>query len=698
IMAHTVLDTANTKLWGPVFAKVKGAVVFIDSPCAECLYWNGGPRKLLDAGAVSIKEFSSFESAEKKHEKAVFIVSALLKGTAQSVLQDTIKSSNFKNCVVFTTYDEDTHRLSSKSDPNFAFFENLESQICNWMGNVRYSCEILYAPLFIASFSSLLFLTPTSSDLFPLLNHDLEAIDQVRKNKGEKHEITRLSDVHFFSLPVNYQLQIRYLASCLNSLFEALDCKDEIFVVGNTSRLIATQLANLPSARQRRKVSANQASLLLVDRSLDTAGPSAHSDDSIVDKMFGILPDLPCHANNISVDMTCLSSIKPTGADLSEKDKEDIKHMYFPGSIMPPNEAYPDMLKDMMTSSQKLAISIIKKSLITASEEEDFKIDPKIVKNKSSVTPDEINALVEKFCGNAGAIIYHSNLLQLSLAAAQTLSHEYHEKWMELSSMEKILTQTMTDQSPIAKIIDVINQYVQVLMNKYDEEGHKEWTVEEILMLLVYICSLRTLADPEDDIWDELSSALSLAISGSPAEELPDGLLGALGLNESHENSDIELDIAQDVVGDIITKLQSLTTPRNDLQIFNSLHQETMGPPEYSPLIGQILNKILDSNKPELEPDMEHISTGLMGLLKTGFSMFKKVTPPRPTDSPILIIFIVGGVSIEEVRCIHRKVKEYNLRNGKELKVVVGSTKVTSPADIVDKLLFENNLLPNVAV
>ncbi|XP_078494470.1 sec1 family domain-containing protein 2 [Ciona intestinalis] len=690
-MAGDVIAGANDKLWLPVLSKVKGSVVFIDFSCAECLYWSGGPKILLDAGAVSIKEFSSFESGGEKNTKAVFIVSSLLKGRAQSVLRDTIKSSNFTYCVVFTTFDEDTHRFSNSTnvvDANTPIFEDLESQISRWMGGMSYSCEVLYAPLFIAPFTSLLFLTPTLNEVFPLLHHDLAAIDAVRKSKGEQHEINRLSNVHFYALPTNYQLQIRNLAASLNNLFEALDCKDDLFVVGNTSRLIGTQLANLPAARQRRKTSSKQASLLLIDRTLDSVGPAAHSDDSVVDKIFGILPELPCHANNVAVDMLCLSSLKPT--DLSESDSNDITNMYFPGSLMPPNEAYPSMLEDMMTSSQRLALSLLKKSLISAAEEEEFQVDPKIIGNKSSANPDELHSVVETFCGNAGAIIYHSNLLQLALASSQTLSHEYHEKWMELSSMEKILMQSADDTTPLTRILDVINQE--------DEEGNREWTVEEILMLLVYICSLKSVASPDEEIWDELSSTLSLAITESKIEDLPDGLVEALGMNGSEDSEDIDLGQAQDVVQLLVEKLQGLSNSRADLKLFNSLHQETMGPPEYVSLISQILNKVLDPAKPEIEPDMEHISTGLMGLLKTGFSMFKKVTPPRPTDSPLLIIFMVGGTTFEEVRCIHRKVKEYNLINGKDLKVVVGSTRVVTPADMVDKLLFANNLLPEMGL
>ena len=47
--------------WGQVKKKVRNAAVFLDSTACESLHWNGGAPFLLEAGALCIKEFSSFE-------------------------------------------------------------------------------------------------------------------------------------------------------------------------------------------------------------------------------------------------------------------------------------------------------------------------------------------------------------------------------------------------------------------------------------------------------------------------------------------------------------------------------------------------------------------------------------------------------------------------------------------------------------
>lgn len=47
--------------WNEVCKKLKNAVVFLDDFVAESLHWSGGLEKLINAGCIDVKEFSSFE-------------------------------------------------------------------------------------------------------------------------------------------------------------------------------------------------------------------------------------------------------------------------------------------------------------------------------------------------------------------------------------------------------------------------------------------------------------------------------------------------------------------------------------------------------------------------------------------------------------------------------------------------------------
>ncbi|KAA8589796.1 hypothetical protein FQN60_013161, partial [Etheostoma spectabile] len=71
----------------------------------------------------------------------------------------------------------------------------------------------------------------------------------------------------------------------------------------------------------------------------------------------------------------------------------------------------------------------------------------------------------------------------------------------------------------------------------------------------------------------------------------------------------------------------------------------------YRPFLRQILEEVFHPERLEC-PDIEHMSGGLTDLLKTGFSMFMKVSRPHPSDNPLLVLFLVGGVTPSELRLI----------------------------------------------
>lgn len=41
--------------WTEICKKVRRAVVFLDDPSAECLHWNGGIQRLVEAGVEDVK-------------------------------------------------------------------------------------------------------------------------------------------------------------------------------------------------------------------------------------------------------------------------------------------------------------------------------------------------------------------------------------------------------------------------------------------------------------------------------------------------------------------------------------------------------------------------------------------------------------------------------------------------------------------
>lgn len=258
--------------WERVKSKVKKAVVFMDDRCAEGLHWSGGAAALLEAGARNIKQFSSFEAGSADEPKAVFVLSTLLKGRTVDTIRDIISVSHFRYCVVFTSVPHSAHLLARGAPAELdgrAVFEQFEEKLCEWMGNMNYTAEVLHAPLLFAPVSRQLLLTPTLSHLFPLLPPDLLAINA---NRAEKKKFASLHELDMHCLPLELQIQVQSLVSALNAMFEATGTREESFALGPLSRIITGELANHTQSKTRRKTAPNRASLILVDRTLDLTG------------------------------------------------------------------------------------------------------------------------------------------------------------------------------------------------------------------------------------------------------------------------------------------------------------------------------------------------------------------------------------------------------------------------------------------
>ncbi|NWS66030.1 SCFD2 protein, partial [Crotophaga sulcirostris] len=126
---------------------------------------------------------------------------------------------------------------------------------------------------------------------------------------------------------------------------------------------------------------------------------------------------------------------------------------------------------------------------------------------------------------------------------------------------------------------------------------------------------------------------------------------------------------ATDAVDNIFQSLRDIARARMHLKQFNSIHNPGSNTHQasgsfsslcmlflwhtasYKPLLKQVVEEICNPDRPD-PVDIEHISSGLTDLLKTGFSMFMKVNRPHPGDHPLLIIFMVGGVTVSEVKMV----------------------------------------------
>ncbi|XP_053314418.1 sec1 family domain-containing protein 2 [Spea bombifrons] len=655
------------KVWEPVLAKARRAVVFMDTPCAEILHWCGGAELLFSAGALNVKEFSSFESGANNQPKALFVVGSHLRGRALEVIRDVVSQSSFQYCVVVTA-------VSPGEAEDRAAYQQLEDKLCEWMGNMNFTAEVMWAPLLLAPISPHLLVTPAFSSLFPLVaSQDLQTLN---RSRPDKKRFPSIGDVDLPSMPHEFQVHIKKLVSALNAFFEGIGVREECYAVGHLSRIIAGELANYPQAKNRRKTAQSKASLVFIDRTLDLTGAVGHHGENLVEKMLSALPSLQGHTNDVMVNMDSLTALR------SEGDNEGI---IAPGCLAQPTDpAAKTLWESMFNMKQKEAVMEVRRHLVEAASKQNLPVKMSM----GRVTPEQLRSHIQLFKENGQAIEQHCGVLQLALATVQALKHPQCAKWDSFLAYERLLLQS-TGKSELPM---VLNQ-LYPMIKSHNERSNDDYNLEDIIVLLVYIYSVTgdVQVNTELDIMEsQVKKALIRSFSDEPG--LSPLLQKITGCESSPE---LTFEKSTAAVNKIFSTLRDISKARSHLKMFHSVHVpgSNVQQASYKPLLKQIVEEILHPD--HAEPlDIEHMSSGLTDLLKTGFSMFMKVSRPHPGDASLVMLFVIGGVTVSEVRMI--KDLASTLKPG--IQVVVLSTKLLKPLDIPEFLFAADRLHPDTGI
>ncbi|XP_066136932.1 sec1 family domain-containing protein 2 [Saccopteryx bilineata] len=671
--------------WDQVLAKVKRAVVYLDAACAESLHWGCGSTRLLEAVGGPECHLREFEPTAvgggPKQPKVVFVLSCLLKGRTVETLRNIISRSHFQYCVVVTAVNHAVH-LTANHVPAAAaaelegqqlVFEQLEEKLCEWMGNMNYTAEVLHIPLLLAPAAPHLALTPAFATLFPLLPQDVYLLNSARP---DKRRLGSLGEVDAAALPPELLLQIRCLVSGLSSLCEHLGVREECFAVGPFSRIIAADLANYAPAKNRRKTSAGRASVVFVDRTMDLTGAVGHHGDNLVEKIISVLPQLPGHTNDVMVNMVELTSLQ---------NEEENQNIVAPGCLAQSNDTAARALWEALLSTKhKEAVMEVRRHLVEAASKENLPIKMSM----GRVTPVQLMSYIQLFKNNLKALANHCGLLQLGLATVQTLKHLHTAKWDNFLAFERLLLQSIGESTMSV----VLNQLLPMIKPS-NERTNDDYSPEELLILLIYIYSVpgeftedKDLAETEEKVKRALAQVFCEESVLSPL------LQKITGCDSS---SNLTFHLSKIAVDEIFTSLRDIAGARSLMKQLKSVyapgnhtHQAS-----YKPLLKQVVEEIFDPERPD-PVDIEHMSAGLTDLLKTGFSMFMKVSRPHPSDHPLLILFVVGGVTVSEAKMIKDLVP--SLKPGTQ--VIVLSTRLLKPLDVPELLFATDRLHPDLGV
>ena len=136
-------------------------------------------------------------------------------GEVETTLKCIIKSSNLEYCVVVTSCHHAVDSFSKQPVRDFSAgddkssYNRLEEDLLLWMGNVNFTSEVFYRPLYLVSPSPKLFLIPRFRRLTSLLAPDMVACLNIWKNLMEvmlvpNHVTSRL----YTALEKNYKSTI----------------------------------------------------------------------------------------------------------------------------------------------------------------------------------------------------------------------------------------------------------------------------------------------------------------------------------------------------------------------------------------------------------------------------------------------------------------------------------------------------------
>ncbi|XP_069487760.1 sec1 family domain-containing protein 2-like [Ambystoma mexicanum] len=166
-------------------------------------------------------------------------------------------------------------------------------------------------------------------------------------------------------------------------------------------------------------------------------------------------------------------------------------------------------------------------------------------------------------------------------------------------------------------------------------------------------------------------------------------------INGCASSPELTFQKANIALDDIFKTLRDITRARTHMKQFKSVYVpgSSTNPAAYKPLLKQVLEEIFHADRPDTL-DIEHMSSGLTDLLKTGFSMFMKVSRPHPSDHPLLILYVIGGVTASEVKMV----KDLISAQKPNIQVIIMSTKLLKPLDIPEMLFASDRLHPDIGI
>lgn len=577
---------------------------------------------------------------------------------------------------------------------------------------------------------------PSTSRVFPIQQH------QLRSSGGGG----LLTGLHPEKLPPKERSACKLLALSLASTLREqlqLDVAGQIYTLGPTSQLIGNTVATtlhslsevLAGGGNATQHLYKPASLILVDRTLDLASTARHSS-TLAGKIWSCLPRTgaatggpssvsQAHLHDIGLlqesnkamelglPVVINSNSNNDNRATQRKRLREIVGAYpavssfswrAPPSLCHTGDHSAELLvRDLASLPEAAGHSALCSALKSAIVSSGCSLPPQKKRGMGAELWALLSALVKlpenELAGNAvpyTACLQHRHTIQVALAAVEALQRTARNvadpsqdisHWDELAQVEKIQLQSLQDGAPGS---DLLLQAAEVL-----EHMHAHIHPTDALLLALHATSLCTCASQGEDM-----SATSGALTrlGNVLRTI---------LESSSEN--VTVDVTD--IDDVIMRLAELPLATQTLKTA-ALHGSGGVPyvwgagdkasgvtggscfdGMFHTLVGRLCATLLDGTRQDL-PELKQAKTVNMaavglGLLSAGFKVLKgvnshshKLQTSHPADVKIIVVFVVGGITSDEmceIRAIQDRVQgSYN--------IILAGTTLATPDFIAEQV------------
>ncbi|XP_011704064.1 PREDICTED: sec1 family domain-containing protein 2-like isoform X2 [Wasmannia auropunctata] len=647
--------------WHDIAGFVSESAVYIDHAATECLHWYTGGKIhsfFKDTGVVSIYELAmyNFRYVKVQNCKKVVIIST---STNLAFYQRTVKmileKNAFEHCTIITAAHssvlnyEDTVPLEDRVD-----YVKLKRDVKSWMHSNQQSQDcsvtIVFRPVFISLIDNGLFVTPPLSDLLSPLNNELL--------KNSENTVD-----HFVNL--------------FNSLLTYLNLKEDIYSVGKYSEYVAEKLETSSMAIDRRNnlvgAKGKGVSLIFVDRTLDLCTSTSNNTESLLARILCTLPHLPHHCNDVAINMSPLF-----------RSAQKFDHV--PGCLASNDKTLMNIL---ITKKQKEVLATMNKMLIDIlSAKENLKLrenfKPKLT---TRISAHSLEKLVNKFkdIDDLQAISDSSKKLQAVLGIIQALTSEKTSRLELLISLEKLVLQNIAVSRDSTSVLGQLSNIIKT-------REKRGLDTDNILALLVHIYAL---VGTEIQFSPQQEQQLEEAITDAVFEDTTKFKKNTMNSNMSMyqqtlslfgvANAEIIKEKSAKIAKHIMNILHEIAQQRAPLHNYTSLMSKSSSQ-EIVQRIGilqQLLKDILHPDRYEI-PDLHQRSPSF---ISAGFNLFSKGRiKHHPCDNNWIIIYVIGGITPEEIRETKEMISLFNTN----CQITIAGSRLLNPLDIVDKVLLSS--------